>query len=431
MFYATDFLEHTHVGTGTVIDRMVSLLKLEGKPRPVTRAKFDWQIYDTARKEKGGVRWHTVEGPAVIERKGLYFEMFSGGNWQNTSYGVGFAVTDDLRTPDEWVQYADGENLLPIIRTSTEVVGPGHNSIVRGPNGRELYCVYHRWTDAGRVMAIDRMDIVDRRIYVVGPTTAPEPMPFAAQDVPAQLPPSCLIEFLAKTNGKFRLLSAAAKKLYELRTDENREYRIEIDGPWCSVEADGWETLHSGYLKERPIRLEADGENDKARMTPGFEELFDRGDIGRSDWRIMTGTACEERDKQFFLTAGDATGGLGREQLFDEIELVVNARCDTPSAEAALGVALYDKDGEQVLSMLVSAGGVNMIGESEAVFPLPTGWDVAEYHAYRITTREGKAQVWLERHFLGDVDVKRGPCCAAVLARNVTLVLDMIRATGI
>ncbi len=57
----------------------------EGNPRPVTRARYDWQIYDPNRKEKGGVRWHTVEGPAVIKRKGLYYEMFSGGNWQNTS----------------------------------------------------------------------------------------------------------------------------------------------------------------------------------------------------------------------------------------------------------------------------------------------------------------------------------------------------------
>jgi GH43 family beta-xylosidase len=179
MFYATDFLEHSHIGTGTVVDRMIDWKTLEGNPRPVTRAKYDWQVYDPVRKEKGGVRWHTVEGPAVIKRKGKYFEMFSGGNWQNKSYGVSFAVTDSMNFEDEWTQFSDGEKILPILRTILgKVVGPGHNSVVRGPNNRELYCVYHRWTEAGRVLAIDRMGLVGERLFVAGPTTTEQPAPF-------------------------------------------------------------------------------------------------------------------------------------------------------------------------------------------------------------------------------------------------------------
>jgi GH43 family beta-xylosidase len=181
MFYATDFLEHTHIGTGTVVDRMVDWFELAGDPRPVTRARHDWQVYDPQRKEKGGVRWHTVEGPTVIKRKRRYFEMFSGGNWQNTTYGVSFAVTDDIRSPAEWDQHADGETELPILRTLPGLVaGPGHNSVVRGPNNRELYCVYHCWTDAGRVMAIDRMDITGNEMFIVGPTYTPQLLPYSA-----------------------------------------------------------------------------------------------------------------------------------------------------------------------------------------------------------------------------------------------------------
>ena len=36
---------------------------LKGDPNPVTRAQFDWQVYDPRVRRKGGVRWHTVEGP--------------------------------------------------------------------------------------------------------------------------------------------------------------------------------------------------------------------------------------------------------------------------------------------------------------------------------------------------------------------------------
>jgi arabinan endo-1,5-alpha-L-arabinosidase len=177
LFYATDFLEHTRIGTGTVMDRMIDPFALEGQPRPVTRAKYDWQIYDPCRVEKGSVRWHTVEGPFVLHRHGRYYQMFSGGNWQNPSYGVSYAVTDDLRTSGEWEQHADGVDLLPILRTTRDVIGPGHNSVVRGPDNWQLYCVYHRWVDGVRAMAIDRLEFVGDRLTVLGPTNDPQPAP--------------------------------------------------------------------------------------------------------------------------------------------------------------------------------------------------------------------------------------------------------------
>src|ERR1044072_2966753 len=49
LFYATDFLTHTHIGTGTVVDRMLDMFTLARDPRPVTRARFAWQGYDPQR----------------------------------------------------------------------------------------------------------------------------------------------------------------------------------------------------------------------------------------------------------------------------------------------------------------------------------------------------------------------------------------------
>ena len=178
MFYATDFLEYKNIGTGTVVDRMVDWYKLAGDPHPVTRAQYDWQVYDPHRMEKGGVRWYTVEGPFVLKRKGLYYEMFSGGNWQNTTYGVSFAVSDTVESGQEWTQYSDGEKIMPILRTLPgKVIGPGHNSVVRGPNNREIYCIYHSWTANGRVLAIDRMDFAGPRLFIAGPSYEPQPAP--------------------------------------------------------------------------------------------------------------------------------------------------------------------------------------------------------------------------------------------------------------
>lgn len=179
-FYATDFLEHSHIGTGTVRDRMLSPFQLEGNPQPVSRARYDWQVYDPVRASKGNVRWHTIEGSFVLKRKGVYYQMFSGGNWQNPSYGVSFATTRGLLAPDEWQQFSDGEKILPILMTIPgKVIGPGHNSVVRGTDNFQLFCVYHRWSEdlRGRLLAIDRMDFVGERILILGATSEPQDAP--------------------------------------------------------------------------------------------------------------------------------------------------------------------------------------------------------------------------------------------------------------
>ena len=186
LFYATDFLKHTHIGTGTVCDRMLDAFTLAGDPHPVTRARYDWQVYDPHRIEKGGVRWHTVEGPFVLKRKNLYYQMFSGGNWKNLTYGVSYAVSDRIDRTEEWQQVADGMRVLPILRTLPgKVTGPGHNSVVRGPDNQQLFCIYHRWAgdESGRVLAIDRLDWAGERMLVLGPSTTPQPAPISPASV--------------------------------------------------------------------------------------------------------------------------------------------------------------------------------------------------------------------------------------------------------
>ena len=180
LFYAADFLEHTHVGTGTVRDRMLSPFELEGKPQPISRARYDWQVYDPVRANKGNVRWHTIEGSFVLKRKDVYYQMFSGGNWQNPTYGVSFATTRDFLNPEEWQQFSDGEKILPILITIPgKVIGPGHNSVVRGTDNFQLFCVYHRWAEdlRGRLLAMDRMEFVGERMLILGASSELQNLP--------------------------------------------------------------------------------------------------------------------------------------------------------------------------------------------------------------------------------------------------------------
>ena len=60
-------------------------------------------------------------------------------------------------------------------------------SIVRTPDGRELFIVYHTHADpkrpsADRVVNIDRLEFtVDGRLRVKGPTRSPQPLPSGSQ----------------------------------------------------------------------------------------------------------------------------------------------------------------------------------------------------------------------------------------------------------
>ena len=181
LYYATDFLDGQRVGTSIVVDRLIDMRRLAGDPVPVLRASADWQMYQARRRMYGGVYdWHTLEGPFVVKRDGRYWCLYSGGAWTNETYGVSYAVADTPLGPFHEPEL-DGPALL---RTRPgELVGPGHNSVVRGPDGAD-YLVYHAWDapHTGRRMCIDRLDWTPEGPRTAGPTAAPQPVPTAPAD---------------------------------------------------------------------------------------------------------------------------------------------------------------------------------------------------------------------------------------------------------
>ena len=176
LYYARDFLDGERVGTAVVVDRMTDMLTLEGAPRTVLRASADWQIFRRNREMYGSVYdWYTLEGPFVLHRRGRYWLLYSGGAWTEPNYGVSFAVADSPLGP--FVEPpSDGPSLLRSV--PGRVVGPGHNSVVTGPDGRD-YLVYHAWDPdrTERRMCIDRLDWTDDGPRTGGPTFTPQPAP--------------------------------------------------------------------------------------------------------------------------------------------------------------------------------------------------------------------------------------------------------------
>ncbi|HEX4793542.1 MAG TPA: glycoside hydrolase family 43 protein [Humisphaera sp.] len=149
LYFATDFFTE-RVGTGTAVVPLADDMRSAAGPaKIVLRAAADWEIYERNRPLYGKIwaAWHTVEGPSVWRHEGRYYCFYSGGNWQTELYGVGVGVADQAMGPFTDLWSLQGPSVLRGVEG--EILGPGHNCIVLGPDGQTEYIVYHAW-DAAR-----------------------------------------------------------------------------------------------------------------------------------------------------------------------------------------------------------------------------------------------------------------------------------------
>ena len=178
LFYARDFLDTENgvrAGTALAADRLVNMTQLAGEERVILRARNEWQRFLADRPMYDGVYdWHTLEGPFVRKHEGRYYCLYSGGRWETEGYGVDYAVADHVLGP-----YSDqgGEAAARVLRTVPgRVLGPGHNSIVRGPDGTTDYIVYHAWDleHTRRRLCLDRLLWTSDGPKCDGPTWTPQ-----------------------------------------------------------------------------------------------------------------------------------------------------------------------------------------------------------------------------------------------------------------
>lgn len=144
LFFARDFFDG-RVGTGTaVVELDDDMMSVVGDSFAVVRASADWQIYERDLENYGKIweAWHTVEGAFVVWKDGLYYCFYAGGNWTNESYGASFAVANHPLGP--WRDEHSAHGAL-VLRGRSDAIGPGHNSVVLGPDGHIHVCVYHAW----------------------------------------------------------------------------------------------------------------------------------------------------------------------------------------------------------------------------------------------------------------------------------------------
>jgi GH43 family beta-xylosidase len=117
----------------------------------------------------GRYDWHTLEGPCVVARDGRYYCFYSGGRWDTRRYGIDFAVASNVLGPYD----ATGSESGPRVLWSSEGLrGPGHNSLVVGPDGVTDHIAYHAWSSdlTKRQLHIDALEWTERGPRVISPT---------------------------------------------------------------------------------------------------------------------------------------------------------------------------------------------------------------------------------------------------------------------
>ena len=151
LFFATDFLDFgppgpgsVRAGTALVVQAMQDMTRLVGESRVVLRARHDWQRFQADRPLYGGCYdWHTLEGPCLVKREDRYYCLYSGGRWETESYGVDFALADHPMGP--YRETGDGSGPRVLRTVPGHLLGPGHNSVVEGPDGKTQFLAYHAW----------------------------------------------------------------------------------------------------------------------------------------------------------------------------------------------------------------------------------------------------------------------------------------------
>lgn len=171
LYFARDVLAGERPGTHLAVAELASMTELAPAPEAALAPNADWQIYERQRDMYGTVLdWHTLEGPTVVRRAGRYWMTYSGGAWTGPGYAVSWAVADSPLGP--WRHAPEGS--APLLQTTAELIGPGHNSLTVDPGGRDAIA-FHSWDEehSARQLHVHHISFEPEGPRVDGPIRGP------------------------------------------------------------------------------------------------------------------------------------------------------------------------------------------------------------------------------------------------------------------
>lgn len=142
-------------------------LTLEGEATRLVRNDVQWE---------GGV----VEAPTMVLHDGGYYLFFSANNYAGHEYAVGYATCVSALGPCE--DAPENPILASRLKPPPMIIGPGHQTVLDLDG--QTWLLYHAWEVIGesrrgdrRFLYLDRLDWVDGKPVVRGPTTDPQAVP--------------------------------------------------------------------------------------------------------------------------------------------------------------------------------------------------------------------------------------------------------------
>ncbi len=144
-------------------------------PVSLSDKQSEWESRSVTAREVNR-RW--TEGSVTFKKDNTYYIMYSANHFGGQYYAIGYATSSSPLGP-----FKKAAN-NPVLQKNTDqggsVTGTGHNSIAYSPDGKEMFCVYHARTQKTgdeRVVCIDRMQVNNGILKILGPTTTPQKLP--------------------------------------------------------------------------------------------------------------------------------------------------------------------------------------------------------------------------------------------------------------
>ena len=130
---------------------MADPLTVAGERTEVIRPTEPWEM----------ASGEVTEGPWMLKRDGTYYLMYSGSGADSPNYAIGYATSKSPTGP--FKKHAGN----PIAQRAEGIYGPGHHSVVTGPDGK-LWMIYHQKVNAGvnyrRFTALDPIWFDDKGV---------------------------------------------------------------------------------------------------------------------------------------------------------------------------------------------------------------------------------------------------------------------------
>ena len=162
----------------------------------VVVADREWDNRDAMRLVEGGFVW---------KHDGYYYLIYATGSYAK-HYGEAVAVSKDPLGPYEKYDYN------PFLNYSFTVDGPGDALIIPSPDGTELYLVYHRHNEVGKVHL--RQTCVDLIEFVPDPDGGPDILTVRGPSSTPQRLPSNIYRYDVDRDGKTTLKDALTTLQY-------------------------------------------------------------------------------------------------------------------------------------------------------------------------------------------------------------------------